>query len=150
MADNDKDPKRYDRDGDHDREDLEDGGESWRSRMMPEMVKRLFMAGLGAVFTSEEGVRRMAKEFSLPKDVAGYLINQAQTTKDELFRIVAREIREFLESINLGAELTKILTSLTFEIKMQVRLLPNEKQDAIRPEIKGSVNVIRNGEENGS
>ena len=54
-------------------------------------------------------LRRLATEFSLPKDVASFLVSQAQTTKDELFRIVAREMREFLESINLGAELTKIL-----------------------------------------
>jgi hypothetical protein len=111
--------------------------------MVPDLMKKLFVAGLGAVFTSEEGIRRIASEVSLPKDVASYLITQAQTTKDELFRIVAREIREFLESINLGAELTKILTSLTFEIKMQVRLLPNEEQNAIRPSVKGNVKVLK-------
>ena len=127
-------------------EELGDG-ESWRSRMVPDLMKKLFVAGLGAVFTSEEGIRRIASEVSLPKDVASYLITQAQTTKDELFRIVAREIREFLESINLGAELTKILTSLTFEIKMQVRLLPNEEQNALRPSVKGNVKVLKNGDD---
>ena len=130
----------------HDDSELGDG-ESWRSRMVPELVKRLFVAGLGAVFTSEEGIRRLASEVSLPKDVASYLITQAQSTKDELFRLVARELREFLESINLGAELTKILTSLTFEIKMQVRLLPNDDKNAIRPSVKGNVKVLKNGDD---
>ncbi|MFH2006455.1 MAG: hypothetical protein ABI333_07715 [bacterium] len=137
---NDKEGHEFE---DREHEDGE-GSEGWRGRMVPELVKRLFVAGMGAVFTSEEGIRRLASEVSLPKDVASYLITQAQTTKDELFRIVAGEIREFLESINLGAELTKILTSLTFEIKMQVRLLPNEKDSSsIRPDVKGTVKVVK-------
>jgi hypothetical protein len=127
--------------------DGEDGGRSWKSRMVPELVQRLFVAGMGAVFTSEEGIRKLAKEVSLPKDVTKYLVSQAQTTRNELFRIVAGELRTFLESINLGAELTKILTSLTFEIKMQVRLLPSDKPGTIRPDIKGDVKVIKNGDE---
>jgi hypothetical protein len=127
--------------------DGDESGRSWRSRMVPELVQRLFVAGMGAVFTSEEGIRKLASEVSLPKDVTKYLVSQAQTTRDELFRIVAREIRSFLESINLGAELTKILTSLTFEIKMQVRLLPSDKPGTIRPEIKGDVKVHKDGED---
>lgn len=139
-------------DRDHDRETAEehpdgDEGRSWKSRMVPDLVQRLFVAGMGAVFTSEEGIRKLAKDVSLPKDVTKYLVSQAQTTRDELFRIVAREIRTFLDSINLGAELTKILTSLTWEIKMQVRLLPSDKPGLIRPDVKSDVKVIKNGEE---
>ncbi len=127
--------------------DDEEHGRSWKSRMVPELVQRLFVAGMGAVFTSEEGIRKLAKEVSLPKDVTKYLVSQAQTTRNELFRIVAGELRTFLESINLGAELTKILTSLTFEIKMQVRLLPSDKPGTIRPDVKGDVKVLKNGDE---
>ncbi|MDY0001628.1 MAG: hypothetical protein RBU30_10065 [Polyangia bacterium] len=122
-------------------EDL--GPESRRSRMVPDLVKRLFVAGMGALFTSEEGIRRLASEFSLPKDVANYLIAQGRSTKNEMFRIMAREFREFLNSINLGQEITKALTSLTFEVKMQIRLLPNERMDAVRPSIKGDIKVHR-------
>jgi hypothetical protein len=127
--------------------DDEENGRSWKSRMVPELVQRLFVAGMGAVFTSEEGIRKLAKDVSLPKDVTKYLVSQAQTTREQLFRIVARELRSFLESINLGAELTKILTSLTFEIKMQVRLLPSGKPGTIRPDVQGDVTVHRNGDE---
>ncbi len=125
----------------------EDGGRSWRSRVVPDLVQRLFISGMGAVFTSEESIRKLAKDVSLPKDVTRYLVSQAQTTRNELFRIVAGEIRAFLESINLGAELTKILTSLTFEIKMQVRLLPSDKPGAVRPDIKGDVKVKRSDDD---
>ena len=144
----DKNNREY---GDEVPEDLdgEDGGKSWKSRMVPDLVQRLFISGMGAVFTSEEGIRKLAKDVSLPKDVTKYLVSQAQTTRNELFRIVAGELRTFLESINLGAELTKILTSLTFEIKMQVRLLPSDAKDSVRPDVKGRVKVIKNGDAEG-
>lgn len=117
-------------------------------RRVPDALKRLLYAGVGAVITSEEGVRRLAKEFSLPKDVANFLAAQAQSTKNEIFRIVAREVRDFLQGVNFGQEMTKILTSLKFEVKMQVRLLPNESQNAVRPDIKADVRVLKsNGSE---
>ena len=114
--------------------------------LVPDLVKRTFYAGLGAVFTTEEGIRKIANEFSLPKDVASYLINSAQTTKDELFRIVAKEMREFLENMNLGNEIAKILTTLSFEIKTEIRFIPNDEAvGGVKPDIKkqGSVKVNR-------
>lgn len=119
------------------------GRSGFMDGFVPDVIKRLFVAGLGAVFASEEGIRRLATEFSLPKEMAGYLVSQAQATKNELFRIVAGEVRGFLESINLGAELKKILTSLTFEVKMQIRLLPSDDEKGIRPDIRGAMKVIQ-------
>ena len=114
--------------------------------ILPDVIKRLFVAGIGAVAVSEEGLRRLATEFSLPKDVAQFMMSQVQTTKSELFRIIAGEIRDFLEHANLGGELQRVLTSLTFEIKMQVRLRPSD-DDTVRPQVKGGVKVFRNGKQ---
>lgn len=114
-------------------------------RLVPEVIRRTFYAGLGAVFTTEEGVRRLANEFSLPKDVANYLIQQAQGTKRELFRIVAAELRSFLESLNVNEELQRLLTTLSFEIKTEIRFIPNEARSSVRPQTKQSVKVRRKG-----
>ena len=115
--------------------------------LVPDLVKRTFYAGLGAVFTTEEGIRKLATEFSLPKDVASYLINSAQSTKDELFRIVAKEMREFLENMNLGNEIAKILTTLSFEIKTEIRFIPNDEAVGgalpVKPNIKPKVTIKR-------
>jgi hypothetical protein len=112
--------------------------------LVPEVIKRTFYAGLGAVFTTEEGIRRVANEFSLPKDVARVLVQQAQSTKDELFRIVAGELRGFLESLNLNEELQRLLTSLSFEIKTEIRFIPNEAK-VVKPNLKNRVSVKRKG-----
>jgi hypothetical protein len=109
---------------------------------VPDLIRRTFYAGLGAVFTSEDGLRRLANEFSLPKDVANYLITQAQGSKDELFRIIGKELRRFLENLNLNEELQRLLTSLSFEIRTEIRFVPNEAQPP-RPKVKQRVKVKR-------
>ena len=128
-------------------EDAKQKDERFRQKFegfVPDLLKRTFYAGVGAIFTSEESLRRIANEFSLPKDVASYLVTQAQGTKDELFRIVATEVRGFLESLNLSDELLRLLTSLSFEIKTEVRFIPNAQK--VKPSIKHSVAVRRRSE----
>jgi hypothetical protein len=111
-------------------------------RVVPDLVKRTFYAGLGAVFTTEEGIRKLANEFSLPKDVVAYLINSAQTTKDELYRIVAKELRGFLEGLNLSQEMAKLLTTLSFEIKMEARFIPNDEAvTGVKADIRKKVSI---------
>jgi hypothetical protein len=126
-------------------DDREDEEKTMRQRLeafVPDLVKRTFYAGLGAVFTTEEGIRKLANEFSLPKDVASYLINSAQSTKDELFRIVAREMREFLQGLNLHQEMAKLLTTLSFEIKTEIRFIPNDEAVlGVKPNIKPRVSI---------
>ncbi|HJZ88378.1 MAG TPA: hypothetical protein VKN99_24555 [Polyangia bacterium] len=110
--------------------------------VIPELVKRTFYAGLGAVFTTEEGVRKLVSDFSLPKDVANFLVSQAQGTKNEVFRIVATELRSWLDKIDLQRELTKLLTMLSVEVKTEIRFVPNEEA-LVKPEIKRKVSVKR-------
>jgi hypothetical protein len=115
--------------------------ESW----IPELVKKAVAAGMGAVFTTEESIRRLTKDMPMPKEVAGYLVNTASSTKDELFRIVAREIREFLSSVNLSEEIAKMLTTLSLEIKTEIRFIPNdEKYTGVEPDVKARVRLKRN------
>ena len=118
--------------------------------LVPDLVKRTFYAGLGAVFTTEEGIRKLANDFSLPKDVVTYLVNSAQSTKDELYRIVARELRGFLEGLNLSQELAKLLTTLSFEVKMEARFIPNDEAVGgvgVKPDVRKKVTVKRHPKE---
>ena len=132
-------------------EELRNGDEalpkSVRNRveaMIPEIVKKTFAAGLGALFTTEEGIRRLAKDLSLPKDVAGYLAHTAGDAKDELLRIIAREVREFLETVNLSEEVSKMLTMLSFEIKTEIRYSPTDEQyGGLKPDVKARVGIKR-------
>ncbi|WP_428267143.1 hypothetical protein [Haliangium sp.] len=124
--------------------DLPKGVRQRLEAVIPEMVKKTFAAGMGALFTTEEGIRRITKEISLPKEVASYLAHTAGDAKDEVLRIIAREVHEFLESVNLSEEIAKMLTMLSFEIKTEIRFIPNDDQFAgIRPDVRAQVGIKR-------
>jgi hypothetical protein len=119
------------------RDDRKGDDKRGRLEFIPDIVKRTFYAGLGAVFTTEEGIRKIASDLKLPKDVANYLIQQAAASKDELFRVVGKELRGFLESVNVSGELQKLLTSLSFEIKTEIRFIPNDEAvGGVKPDVK--------------
>ena len=110
--------------------------------MVPELVKKTFAAGMGAVFSTEESLRKITRDMKLPKEVAGYLMDTASTTKDEFLRILAREVREFLQTVNISEEIAKMLTMLSFEVKTEIRFIPNdEKWTGVEPDVKANVRV---------
>ncbi len=112
--------------------------------LVPELVKKTFTAGMGAVFSTEEGIRKIAREVSLP-DVAGYVASTGAGAKDQVFEVIARETRDFLANLNLTEEIAKILTTLSFEIKTEIRFIPNsERMTGAEPDVKASVRLKRN------
>jgi hypothetical protein len=118
--------------------------------LVPELVKKTFAAGMGAVFSTEEGIRKIAREVSLP-DVVGYVASSADGAKDKVFEIVARETRDFLGNLNLTEEIAKILTTLSFEIKTEIRFIPNsDRITGAEPDVKASVKLKRNDKAMGS
>lgn len=129
-----------------DRDKDKDLPENLRARLeqlVPDLVRRTFTAGLGAVFSTEEGIRKITKELQLP-NVAGYLADTADNTKDKFLEIVAREVREFLSHVNLSDEIAKLLTTLSFEIKTEIRFIPNsERYTGVDPDVKAQVRLKR-------
>ena len=111
-------------------------------RLVPELVKKTFVAGMGAVFSTEENIRKIARE-SLP-EVAGYIASSADGAKDKVFDVIARETREFLANLNVSEEIAKILTTLSFEIKTEIRFIPNsDRFVGAEPDVKASVRIKR-------
>ena len=115
--------------------------------ILPDVVKRTMVGTLGSVVLSEDGLRQTLSDLRLPKEIANFILQQADNTRKEFMKIVAREVRGFLESTNFYDELRRILTSLSFEIRTEVRLIPNE-QAFVKPKIKNSVKVKRDGGKN--
>jgi hypothetical protein len=137
----------FDRDGRDGRDGPDEPQDERRIRerlekLIPDILRRAVDVGASALFTTEEGIRRLATEFQLPRDVAAYLLTQASSSKDEVLRIVAQEVRRFLETVNLSGELQKLLTSLSFEIKTEIRFIPNDEAvGGIKPDMKNRVGV---------
>ncbi len=100
-------------------------------------VRKAVLTGLGAVFLTEEGARRLAREWKLPKEIVSYVSSQAGSAKDEILRTVTEEVRKFFESEALRREFLRLVSSMVFEVHAEVRLKPS-RGGKIDPEVKVS------------
>jgi hypothetical protein len=118
----------------------DDGGSAEsRAGFVPEFVKKMAVAGLGAIFMTEEGLRNLAGQLKLPKELLGVVLSQAEKTKDEIGRVVSDELRRFLQSEKLRQEFLRLLTGMTVEVTAQVRLVPAAKSEPLAETGTGSV-----------
>jgi hypothetical protein len=112
-----------------------------------DLIRRAVVAGAGALFMTEEGIRSFLSDLKLPKEAVQFVVNQVAKTKEDLFNVLSRELREFLESTNLADEVQRVLASTSLEISTTVRFVPN--QDSVQPRINASVKVNRKEKEKG-
>ena len=103
--------------------------ESRRSRLesvIPEIIKRAVELGVEKARESPENVRQFVHDLKVPKEVAHVIFQQIDDTKNGLFRVVAKEIRDFLEHTNFAGEVQKLLTTVQFEVNTTIRFTPND------------------------
>jgi hypothetical protein len=116
----------------------DDGAESAPRGFLPDAVKKAIVAGVTAVFMTEEGARRLAREWKLPKDLMNFIGSQAAAAKDEILRVFSDEVRRFLESDALRREFLTALSAMAIEVKAEIRLKPTD-EGMPRPEVKAQV-----------
>ena len=104
--------------------------------------KKALLAGMGALFLGEESARRLARDWKLPKELIGFVGQQAQSAKDEILRVFAGEIRRFLESEAVRKEFWKGLGENTIELEMRIRFRPDAAGDP-RPSVEASARARR-------
>ena len=110
-----------------------------------DIFKRAISTGAGVIFSPPDAEgKRGALE--LPKEVIQFLLGAADNLQESILRIIGAEIRKFLERLDIGGELQKILTSTSFEIKTEIRFIPND-QAVVSPKIKAKVRAKRQHED---
>jgi hypothetical protein len=117
----------------------EDASDEKARGFVPDFVRRMAWAGLGAVFMSEEGIRRLAGQLKLPKEALGFLLQQADKTKDEIGRVVSDEVRKLLQSDRLRDEMLKMIAGMTIEVRAEVKLVPDRvkgEAPSLLPKVK--------------
>jgi hypothetical protein len=112
-------------------------------RLIPEIIKRVLEVGYEKLSEGPESVKNLVSELKLPKEALSLLLSQVDETKNGLYRAVAREVRDFLDQTNFAEELAKALTTLSFEIRTEVRFIPNDSRMRASPEVKTKVQVRR-------
>ncbi len=113
-------------------------------RLLPLLIKRVVEAGYKNISEGPENVREFVREMKIPKEALAIMLAQMDETKNGLYRVVAKEVRDFLEHTNFSEEMAKVLTTLSFEIKTEVRFIPNDaKPGAAKPDVRSKVRVRR-------
>jgi hypothetical protein len=105
--------------------------ESRRRRLegvIPEIVRRAVELGVEKAQEAPGDLKHFVGDLKLPKEIVHYLLGQIDETKNGLFRVVAKEIRDFLEHTNFGGEVEKLLTTVQFEVNTTIRFTPNDGQ----------------------
>ncbi len=121
-----------------------DREESRVERALREVVRKVIEAGYERLSEGPESVRHIMSELKLPKEVMGALFGTLDDTKNGLYRVVAREVRDFLEHSNLAEDIVRGLTALSFEIKTEVRFIPNDaRPNRPTPDVRSKVSVKR-------
>src|SRR5687768_15568086 len=137
-------------------------------RVVPMIVKKLVEraveTGVEKLAEQPENLRNLLADMKLPKEVLHDVYGQIDDTKTGLYRVVAKEIRDVLEHTQIADEIVKVLTKLSFEIKTEIRFVPNDRSldksadrekdeaeegdaSAVRPKVTTEVTVKERGAE---
>ena len=112
-------------------------------RIIPDLVKRLLEVGLERLSDGPDSVRRVVNDLKLPREAITQLLSQLDETKAGVYRAVAKEVRDFLGQKSFAEELSRALTALSFEIRTEVRFIPNDARTRPTPDVRSKVSVRR-------
>ncbi len=113
--------------------------------IVPGVVKKAMLSGLGAIVVTEETIRSAVTD--APKEAMGYVLSQADNTKDQFLGLVAAEVRDFLREMDIETTLARVLSTMTMQINTEIKFSPTQPADSeqgdVEPEVKTDVTLKR-------
>jgi len=107
--------------------------------LVPDMVKKLILVGIGGVMLTEEAVRKILSELNLSKEIVSLVISQTNKAKDEVVKTVSEEFRQLIKKVNIKNELEKVLKDTKIKVQLEIDFESKGKHEAsliIEPKIK--------------
>ena len=102
---------------------------------LPDVAKRILLTGLGAIFMTEEGIRRSLGDMKMPKEAVGYFLYTILKQKDELLSLVGGELSKFLSKIKVHEEVQKALSGLQLHLDAKLTFDNKKGIQAHQPKI---------------
>ncbi len=94
---------------------------------LTDLFKKVLTTGVTAAFMTEESVRLLLKDVSLPKEIVGSLVENAKNTKTEFVASVKNELKSYLDKIDISKEFDKVAEKYDFEVKATISLKKKKK-----------------------
>lgn len=95
-----------------------------------EALKKVFAAGVGAAFMTEENIRAYLAELKLPKEFLNLLLQQAGKSKEELIQRVGKEIMQIVNKIDFVSEFSKFAETHRFRITADIEIIKKENKSS--------------------
>jgi hypothetical protein len=90
-------------------------------------LAKLLRLGMGAVWMTEEGVRKAVQDLRMPRDATAYLLEQIDKRKSEIFTLVRNEIQRAFKKVDTTQLVKNILKSHDLEIEAKIRFKPRKR-----------------------
>jgi hypothetical protein len=97
--------------------------------LVPDMVKKLILVGIGGVMLTEEAVRKILSELNLSKEIVSLVISQTNKAKDEVVRTISEEFRQLIQKVNIKNEINRILKDTKIRVQLEIDFESKGKND---------------------
>ena len=91
--------------------------------VLPELMRKVFSAGLSSFFFTEEAIRKALGD-TVPQDWTDFAIEQSERTRADFFDRLSVELGRTLEKTDLAEVMTRLLDGNSIEINASIRLRP--------------------------
>lgn len=95
---------------------------SEKEQKWSEVLKKVVSTGIGAAFMTEDAVKSILSDLSLPKDIMSGLLQNARNTKEDFFNGIRNEVKKHLKTIDFSKEVEKVLDKYDIEVNATFHL----------------------------
>lgn len=96
-----------------------------------DILKKIMNTGMGAAFMTEDVVKGLLSEVSLPKELLQNLLQGAKSTKKEFLSSVKTGVYDYLQQVDIHKEVEKILEK--YDIEVQAKFTFKKKKSSASP-----------------
>jgi hypothetical protein len=93
-----------------------------------ELVRGLLSVGVGALFMTEEAIKKLLKDGVSSKDVISQLAQNTKNAKVKLNDLIREELNTALGKVRPVKIIEELLKENTIEIKASLRLVPRKNR----------------------
>lgn len=87
---------------------------------MTDLARKILLTGVGAIFMTEETVRKSLSELKLPTDAVGSLVDTVKKQKNEVLELIAVELGNFFAKVKVHEELQKALKGMQIHLDAKI------------------------------
>ncbi len=129
-------------------DDNEETKEKKSSSGMSDLARKIFLTSVGAIFMTEDAIRRSLSDLKVPTEAMGGLIDSVRKQKDDLLEMIAGEVGRFLSKIKVSDELQKALKGMQVHVDARISFHePKKESKESAAATTSKIRVVRHASE---